>query len=88
MMTIVINTVLDLSSLGPSHSEVWVLLMAEGHNVLEWMKWEVLLFNEKKKWKDPSKKERHVHLAVKEYIPLKEAALCQVFGFCLLLFKR
>lgn len=49
MMMIVINTVLDLSSLGTSHPDVWVLLMAEGHNVLEWMKWEVLLFNEKKK---------------------------------------
>lgn len=49
MMMIVMNTVLDLSSLGTSQPEVWVLLMAEGRNVLEWMKREVLLFNGKKK---------------------------------------
>lgn len=88
MMMIVINTVLDLSSLGPSPSKVWVLLMADGHNVLERMKWEVLLSNEKKKWKELSKKERHVQLAVKEYILPENTALCQVFGFCLLLLKR
>lgn len=54
---IILSTPLDLSSLGPPHSEVWVLLMAEGQDVLEWREWEVSVFKGKKRKENQVKKE-------------------------------